>query len=138
MAKFTGHTITDDSALGGIEIEKSLRFEESDNTYLSASPTFNTKKYTFSVWVKPVKKGGGFNHRFNLSDEFLIKDNHLIAEKNLRKLIKKANKSKMIDLTAMSMKLEVDGEIIEIPFDHKLVDSADAHKTLVAMLKDTP
>ena len=59
MAKFTGHTITPDSALGGIEIEKSLRFEESDNTYLSASPTFNTKKYTFSVWVKPVKKGGG-------------------------------------------------------------------------------
>ena len=59
MALFTGHTITPDSALGGIEIEKSLRFEESDTTYLEASPTFNTKKYTFSVWVKPVKKGGG-------------------------------------------------------------------------------
>ena len=43
-----------------------------------------------------VKKGGGFNHRFNLSDEFLIKDNHFNAEKNLKKLIKKANKSKKI------------------------------------------
>ena len=59
MAKFTGHTITPDSALGGIQIEKSLRFEEDDTTYLEASPTFNTKKYTFSFCIKPVKKGGG-------------------------------------------------------------------------------
>ena len=26
-----------------------------------------------------VKLGGGFNHRFNLSDEFLIKDNHITS-----------------------------------------------------------
>ena len=30
-----------------------------------------------------VKLGGGTNHRFNLSDEFLIKDNH-IANSNIR------------------------------------------------------
>ncbi len=41
-----------------------------------------------------VKKGGGYNHRFNLSDEILIKDNHIKAEKDLVKIIKKANKSK--------------------------------------------
>ena len=28
-----------------------------------------------------VKKGGGFNHRYNLSDEVLIKDNHIMAAK---------------------------------------------------------
>jgi nicotinate-nucleotide pyrophosphorylase (carboxylating) len=33
-----------------------------------------------------VKLGGGTNHRFNLSDEFLIKDNH-IASSNIRELI---------------------------------------------------
>ena len=43
-----------------------------------------------------VKKGGGFNHRFNLSDEILIKDNHISAEKNIKNLIKKATKSKKI------------------------------------------
>ena len=32
-----------------------------------------------------VKLGGGINHRFNLSDEFLIKDNHLSSEKNFEK-----------------------------------------------------
>ena len=26
-----------------------------------------------------VKLGGGTNHRFNLSDEFLIKDNHIAS-----------------------------------------------------------
>jgi len=33
-----------------------------------------------------VKLGGGTNHRFNLSDEFLIKDNH-IASSDLRNLV---------------------------------------------------
>ena len=50
--------ITPDSALGGIEIENSLRFERDDTTYLSAAPNFNTKKYTFSFWFKPILKGG--------------------------------------------------------------------------------
>ena len=40
-----------------------------------------------------VKLGGGTNHRFNLSDEFLIKDNH-IASSDLKFLVKKAIKNK--------------------------------------------
>ena len=40
-----------------------------------------------------VKLGGGTNHRFNLSDEFLIKDNH-IASLNLKLLVQKAIKNK--------------------------------------------
>ena len=40
-----------------------------------------------------VKLGGGTNHRFNLSDEFLIKDNH-IASSNLRELVSLAIKKK--------------------------------------------
>ena len=40
-----------------------------------------------------VKLGGGVNHRFNLSDEFLIKDNH-IAISNIRTLVTLAIKNK--------------------------------------------
>ena len=40
-----------------------------------------------------VKLGGGTNHRFNLSDEFLIKDNH-IASSELKFLVQKAIKNK--------------------------------------------
>ncbi len=43
-----------------------------------------------------VKKGGGHTHRYNLSDEILIKDNHISAYNNLRKLVKKAIKTKKI------------------------------------------
>ena len=40
-----------------------------------------------------VKLGGGINHRFNLSDEFLIKDNH-IASSDLKTLVLLAIKNK--------------------------------------------
>ncbi len=40
-----------------------------------------------------VKLGGGTNHRFNLSDEYLIKDNH-IASSDLKSLVLKAIKNK--------------------------------------------
>ena len=43
-----------------------------------------------------VKQGGGFNHRYNLSDEILIKDNHIKAAKDLKKLVSKASKSKKV------------------------------------------
>ena len=40
-----------------------------------------------------VKLGGGTNHRFNLSDEYLIKDNH-IASSDIKTLISLAIKRK--------------------------------------------
>ena len=43
-----------------------------------------------------VKKGGGYNHRYNLSDEILIKDNHISVSTSLRELVKKAKKKKKI------------------------------------------
>ena len=43
-----------------------------------------------------VKKGGGHNHRYNLSDEILIKENHIRASNNLRDLVKKAIKTNKI------------------------------------------
>ena len=40
-----------------------------------------------------VKLGGGTNHRFNLSDEYLIKDNH-VASSDLKTLVLKAIQNK--------------------------------------------
>ena len=40
-----------------------------------------------------VKVGGGTNHRFNLSDEYLIKDNH-IASSNIYDVVSLAIKNK--------------------------------------------
>ena len=41
-----------------------------------------------------VKKGGGFNHRYNLSDEVLSKENHILSEISLKNLINKSLKTK--------------------------------------------
>ena len=40
-----------------------------------------------------VKLGGGLNHRYNLSDEILIKDNHIKTNGNIKKLVERAIKN---------------------------------------------
>ncbi len=52
--------------------------------------------------------------------------------------IKNPTNAKMIGLNSKLMRLEVDDKQIEICFDHTLLNSEDAHQTLVAMLKAIP
>ena len=47
-----------------------------------------------SIQKYGVKLGGGLNHRFNLSDEILIKDNHIAIDGNIRTLVKRAVKNR--------------------------------------------
>ena len=70
-----------------------------------------------------VKLGGGTNHRFNLSDEFLIKDNH-VSSSNLRELVSLAIKNKK----GKKITVEIDNikqlrDIIGLKFDTILFDN---------------
>ena len=70
-----------------------------------------------------VKLGGGINHRFNLSDEFLIKDNH-VASSNIKELVTLAIKSKK----GKKITVEVDNlnqlnQIMGLKFDRILFDN---------------
>ena len=70
-----------------------------------------------------VKLGSGTNHRFNLSDEFLIKDNH-VASSNIKKLVSSAIKNKK----GRKITVEVDNlnqlkQIIGLKFDRVLFDN---------------
>ena len=49
-----------------------------------------------------------------------------------------ARQVRMLAVVPDAMRLEVDGTVVEIPFDHTLSDSEDAHRTLVAMLRSLP
>ena len=69
-----------------------------------------------------VKKGGGFNHRHNLSDEILIKDNHISAEENLRDLVKKAIKTKKI-VTVEIENLKQLNQVLGLKFKRILFDN---------------
>ena len=71
-----------------------------------------------------VKLGGGINHRFNLSDEYLIKDNHISTNQNLINIVKKAIKNKK----RKKITVEVDNlnqlnQIIGLKFDRILFDN---------------
>jgi len=70
-----------------------------------------------------VKLGGGTNHRFNLSDEFLIKDNH-VASSNIKSLVSLAIKNKK----GRKITVEVDNlkqlnEILGLKFNTVLFDN---------------
>ena len=70
-----------------------------------------------------VKLGGGRNHRFNLSDEYLIKDNH-IATSDLKDLVLKAIKNKK----GKKITVEVDTikqlrSILGLKFNRVLLDN---------------
>ena len=59
MALPKPHIITPDSALGGIQLERSLRFNSGDSTYLERTPSSagNRKTNTLSFWVKLGQTG---------------------------------------------------------------------------------
>ena len=71
-----------------------------------------------------VKLGSGINHRFNLSDEILIKDNHISVDQNIRKLVKRAIKNKK----GKKITVEIDNlsqlkKIIGLKFNRLLFDN---------------
>jgi len=77
-----------------------------------------------SIQKYGVKLGGGLNHRFNLSDEILIKDNHIAVDKNIYALVKKAVKNKK----GKKVTVEIDSinqlkKIIGLKFDRVLFDN---------------
>ena len=74
-----------------------------------------------------VKLGGGTNHRFNLSDEYLIKDNH-IASSDLKTLVIKAIKNKK----GKKITVEVDNlnqlkSLMGLKFDRVLLDNMSSN-----------
>tara|TARA_B100000123_G_scaffold49494_1_gene33376 strand:- start:9 stop:845 length:837 start_codon:yes stop_codon:yes gene_type:complete len=71
-----------------------------------------------------VRLGGGTNHRFNLSDEILIKDNHIAIDRDIKNIVKKSIKSKK----GKKITVEVDNigqlkKIIGLKFDRVLFDN---------------
>ena len=74
-----------------------------------------------------VKKGGGHNHRYNLSDEILIKDNHINAESNLKNLIFKAIKTKKIITVEIENAKQLK-EIVGMKFRRILFDNMNLNQ----------
>ena len=86
--------------------------------------TRKTSPYLRLIQKYGVRLGGGLNHRFNLSDEMLIKDNHIAVEGKIRELVKRAIKNK----SGKKITVEVDNlnqlkKIMGLKFDRVLFDN---------------
>jgi nicotinate-nucleotide pyrophosphorylase (carboxylating) len=70
----------------------------------SRTKIFDTRKTTPCMRIlerHAVRMGGGYNHRFNLNDQVLIKDNHIKACGGIANALRSArtkNKGKMIEI----------------------------------------
>ena len=69
-----------------------------------------------------VRKGGGYNHRYNLSDEVLIKENHFKSETSLRNIIKKSLKTKK-KVTVEIENLRQLNNVLDLKFNRILFDN---------------
>ena len=77
-----------------------------------------------SIQKYGVMLGGGINHRFNLSDEILIKDNHISIDGDIQKLVKRAIKNRK----GKKITVEIDNlkqlkKIIGLKFNRVLFDN---------------
>jgi nicotinate-nucleotide pyrophosphorylase (carboxylating) len=67
------------SHLSGIATQTSLWVKALSGTKAKVRDTRKTTPLFRQIEKYAVRKGGGLNHRVNLSDEGLIKDNHIVA-----------------------------------------------------------
>tara|TARA_A100001011_G_C14298629_1_gene839688 strand:+ start:111 stop:947 length:837 start_codon:yes stop_codon:yes gene_type:complete len=114
---------------------KTRKFVEISRNKSKICCTRKTTPNLRAIQKYAVKLGGGTNHRFNLSDEFLIKDNHIALVKNFEEIVKKAVQLKK----GRKVTVEVDNlkqfkRIFGLNFDRVLFDNMSL-KTLRSALK---
>lgn len=97
----------------------------------------NNTKYA-CVWKYAVKVGGGYNHRYNLSDGVLLKDNHIAAAGGITQAI---NLAKEYASFVRKIEIEVENmdmvkEAVEAGADIIMLDnmSIDEMKEAVAYI----
>ena len=70
-----------------------------------------------------VTKGGGFNHRFNLADGIMIKDNHIKAAGSIKKAVQMAREN-----SPHTIKIEVETETL-----HQVKEALDAKADIIML-----
>ncbi|MGL6105035.1 carboxylating nicotinate-nucleotide diphosphorylase [Romboutsia sp.] len=98
---------------------------ENSNTKL-----LDTRKTTPNLRVLEkyaVKVGGGCNHRFNLSDGIMLKDNHISASGGIKEAVKlaKENNSFVRKIEVETENLEMVKEALEAGADIIMLDNMD-------------
>lgn len=97
----------------------------------SGTKLLDTRKTTPNMRIfekYAVKMGGGYNHRYNLSDGILIKDNHIGAAGSVRKAIEMAK-----EYAPFVRKIEIEVENLEM-----VQEALDAGADIIMLDNMTP
>lgn len=115
---FVGH-------LSGIATLTGLFSEQVEHTNAKILDTRKTLPGFRELEKKAVAHGGGMNHRYNLSDAILVKDNHIMVAGGLRKAVERIrmNSSEKIEVECGT--IEDVQEAIAIEVDRILLDNMD-------------
>ncbi|PHS19385.1 MAG: nicotinate-nucleotide diphosphorylase (carboxylating) [Blastopirellula sp.] len=114
--------------LSGIATLTAAYVAETEGTETRITCTRKTTPGLRLVEKQAVLHGGGFNHRFSLSDAILIKDNHIAAAGGIRPVLRavKANGSHMIRTEIEVDRLDQLAEVLdEGGADAVLLDNMD-------------
>ncbi len=124
--------------LAGVATATAALVAETAGTRARITCTRKTTPGLRLVEKQAVLHGGGFNHRFSLSDAILIKDNHIAAAGGVRAVLEatKARASHMMKVEIEVDRLDQLAEVLEVGgADVVLLDnmSLDELKKAVAM-----
>lgn len=113
--------------LSGVATQTARAVEAVSGTGVKIADTRKTTPGLRVLEKYAVKVGGGTNHRFNLSDGVLIKDNHIIAAGSIANAVSAAREQ-----IPHTLKIEVEVETLE------QLDEALAAKADIIMLDNMP
>lgn len=105
--------------MSGIAATTARFVQELANTNCKILDTRKTTPLLRILERQAVRDGGGTNHRYNLADQVLIKDNHIAAVGSITKAVELARKA-----VGKTMKIEIEVETKE-EFMEALTTSAD-------------
>lgn len=123
--------------LSGIASLTAAFVAETKGTHTRITCTRKTTPGLRLVEKQAVLHGGGFNHRYSLSDAILIKDNHIAAAGGIRQVLEAA---KAVASHMMKIEIEVDTldqleEVLSVGgADNVLLDNMDT-PTLAAAVR---
>lgn len=111
--------------------------KEVENTATKILDTRKTTPLLRELEKRAVQHGGGYNHRFNLSEAVLIKDNHISLSGGITKAVTRLRQNCSLPVEVEASTLEQVKECVELKVDRILLDNMN-NETLKLALQLIP
>lgn len=109
--------------LSGIATFTRKFVKEIEGTKASILDTRKTTPLLRELEKKAVTHGGGLNHRFNLSDAILIKDNHISLAGGIKKAVERIRSNSNLKVEVEASTLDQVKECVDLNVDRILLDN---------------